>query len=124
MTGVSPEENGSNGSNGNLSKNGQIANNKPTETVKVGARLERAVDPVDKLLAAGNNVTLDFSECGFVTVDGLEWLEEILLRSESLKTNILFINLNPKLYKVFKVAHIDSLQKACGAPGPAVGPAC
>jgi len=30
----------------------------------------------------------------------------------------------PSVYKVFKVAHIDSLLKACGSPGPAVGPVC
>lgn len=94
------------------------------ETIKLPARLEREVDPVDRHLAGGKNVILDFVECDFVNVRGLEWLEEILLRSESQGTRVNFVNLNPKLYKVFKVAHIDSLQKACGAPSTATGPVC
>jgi hypothetical protein len=97
---------------------------KPTELLSMPSRLERAVDAADKALAGGNNVTLDFGACQFVTVDGLEWLEEILLRSDSVKSKVTLVNLSPKLYKVFKVAHIDSLQKACGAPGTASGPVC
>lgn len=137
MTELFSDQNGHNGKNGGSGKNGDgngnnsaaklVAdgpNQKTTERVALTGRLERAVDSVDKLLASGKNVTLDFSGCEFVTVDGLEWLEEILLRSESLKSEITFVNLPPKLYKVFKVAHIDSLQKACGAPGPNMGPAC
>lgn len=94
------------------------------EVVKLGSRLERSVDSVDHLLASGKSITLDFSDCEFITVDGLEWLEEMLLRSESQQTKVTFVKIKPKLYKVFKVAHIDSVQKACGAPGPAVGPVC
>jgi len=97
---------------------------RPTETLSMPSRLERAVDAADRALASGNNVTLDFGNCQFVTVDGLEWLEEILLRSESFKSKVTLVNLKPQLYKVFKVAHIDSLQKACGAPGTAAGPVC
>ena len=94
------------------------------QAVKLAGRLERAVDAADKVLAGGQDLTLDFAECQFVSVDGLEWLEEILLRSESQGTRVTFVNLNPKLYKVFKVAHIESLQKACGAPSTASGPVC
>jgi hypothetical protein len=103
-----------------------ISNNgaKPTETLSMPSRLERAVDEADRALAGGNNLTLDFASCHFVTVDGLEWLEEMLLRSESLSSKVTFVNLPPQVYKVFKVAHIDSLQKACGAPGVASGPVC
>ncbi len=97
---------------------------RPTELLSMPSRLERAVDAADKALAGGNNVTFDFAACQFITVDGLEWLEEILLRSESSNSKVTFINLPPTLYKVFKVAHIDSLQKACGAPGKATGPVC
>src|ERR1700723_895627 len=104
-----------NKSNGNNGNNG----NRPVETIAVSSRLERAVDSVDMALAGGSDVTLDFTTCDFITVDGLEWLEEVLFRSQSLERKVTFINLSPKLYKVFKVAHIDSLQKACGAPGPA-----
>jgi hypothetical protein len=103
-----------------------IKNNggRPIEVLAMPNRLERAIDAADRALAGGNNVTLDFGSCQFVTVDGLEWLEEILLRSESLGSKVTFVNLPPQLYKVFKVAHIDSLQKACGAPGVASGPVC
>jgi hypothetical protein len=105
-------------------KSNRSNGNKAPDVVAVSPRLERAVDAVDLALAGGNDVTLDFSACDFISVDGLEWLEEILLRSESLERKVTFVNLNPKLYKVFKVAHIDSLQKACGAPGPTAGPVC
>jgi anti-anti-sigma regulatory factor len=107
-----------------MSDKNQDGNGKQTEVIHVGERLERAQDAVDRHLAGGKHVTLDFSGCDFVSVDGLEWLEEVLLRSESLAARVTFINLNPKLYKVFKVAHIDSLQKACGAPNSTMGPAC
>jgi hypothetical protein len=98
--------------------------NATAELVKLPLRLERAIDAIDRQLAGGKDMTMDFSGCEFITVDGLEWLEEILLRSQSLKSTITFINLNPSLYKVFKVAHIDCIQKACGAPGPQQGPVC
>jgi len=98
--------------------------NKPTETVAVSTKLERGLDAADRVLAGGSNMILDFETCEFISVDGLEWLEEILFRAESLESKVTFTNLRPTLYKVFKVAHIDSLQKACGAPGPSVGPAC
>ncbi|HEY9775689.1 MAG TPA: STAS domain-containing protein [Planktothrix sp.] len=107
-----------------MSDKNQNGNGKHTEVVQVAERLERALDAVDRYLASGNDVTLDFSTCDFISVDGIEWLEEVLLRSESLAADVTFINLNPKLYKVFKVAHIDSLQKACGAPSSTLGPAC
>lgn len=94
------------------------------ETYKLPGRLERAVDQVDHLLASGCAMTLDFSQCEFVTVDGLEWLEELLLRAESHRARVSFTNLSPTIYKVLKVAHIDRLQKACGAPGPISGPVC
>lgn len=97
---------------------------RPTELLNMPIRLERAVDAADRALAQGNNVILDFASCQFITVDGLEWLEEILLRSESLSSKVTFVNLPPPLYKVFKVAHIDSLQKACGAPSAAFGSVC
>lgn len=86
--------------------------------------LEHPIDQVDHTLATGLiDLTLDFSGCTFLSVGGIEWLEEILLRADSLKSKVYFVNLNPSIYKVLKVAHIDSLLKACGAPAPN-GPTC
>ena len=77
--------------------------------------VERAIVEVEKRLASGEvDVTLDFKEVTFVSVDGLEWLEELLLRSNSRQAKVTFINVSPTVYKVFKIAHIKSLLEACG----------
>lgn len=95
------------------------------EVHRITGALERAIDAADKVLAAGtHDLTLDFGACTFVSVDGLEWLEELLLRADSNKANVRFTNVPPTVYKVFKVAHIDSLMRACGGPGPQTGPTC
>jgi hypothetical protein len=67
--------------------------------------LAKAIDEVDRALAADNN--------GVV----------LLLRSESYNAPVNFVNVPPKLYKVFKVAKIDSVLKACGGAANQ-GPAC
>ncbi|HEY9684201.1 MAG TPA: STAS domain-containing protein [Oculatellaceae cyanobacterium] len=85
--------------------------------------LDRALDHVDKALAGGANLILDFSECTFVTVEGLEWLEELLLRAQSLRLEVHIVKVQPTIYKVFKVAHIGSILKACDSPAPR-GPVC
>lgn len=88
------------------------------------AELSRSIDEVDRLLAAGNlDLVLDFAGCAFVTVDGLEWLEELLLRASSLSSQVRLKNVPPSLYKVFKVARIDAVLKACGGQAVA-GPVC
>lgn len=99
---------------------------KALEKVRIMGALERALDEVDLVLAAGkSDIEFDFSTCTFISVDGLEWLEEFLLRADSAKVSVRFIQVPPSIYKVFKVAHIDSLMRACGAPGKALqGPAC
>lgn len=85
--------------------------------------LMKGLDDVDKLLAAGKgDLALDFSDCTFISVEGLEWLEEMLLRAQSKGTNVSFSNVTPSVYKVFKVAHIDSVMGACGLP--ISGPVC
>lgn len=96
------------------------------EKIRIMGALERAIDVVDRQLAGGkNDIELDFSTCTFISVDGLEWLEEFLLRADSAKVEVRFSNVPPSIYKVFKVAHIDSLMRACGGPGKALqGPAC
>lgn len=54
------------------------------EKIRIMGELERGLDDVDKILAAGKtDIELDFSACTFISVDGLEWLEEFLLDRKS-----------------------------------------
>ena len=86
--------------------------------MRILGSLDKGLDEVDRLLATGkNDLELDFGACNFISVDGLEWLEELILRADSSSTSVRFVNLQPPQYKVLKVAHIDSLMRACGAPG-------
>ncbi|HNB23606.1 MAG TPA: STAS domain-containing protein [Candidatus Melainabacteria bacterium] len=85
--------------------------------------LVKSLDEVDKLLAADKgDLKLDFADCTFISVEGLEWLEEMLLRAQSKGVTVTFSNVTPSVYKVFKVAHIDSVMGACGLP--ISGPVC
>lgn len=94
------------------------------DTYEIGGPLERGIDEVDRMLAASkNDLTLDFHNVTFISVDGLEWLEELLLRARSLGAVVRFVNVHPEQHKVFKVAHIDSLMEACGSPVRS-GPSC
>ena len=91
---------------------------------KMPPSLARSIDEVDRLLASGNiDLVLDFDVCTFISVEGLEWLEELLLRAGSLTSNVKMINVRPSIYKVFKVARVDQLLTACGSP-PVSGPVC
>lgn len=85
-------------------------------TVHVLGNLEHGVEEVDGLLAGGDaaDLTLDFSACLFISVEGLEWLEEVLLRAESKQASVRLVNISPSVYKTFKVSRIDSILKACG----------
>lgn len=86
--------------------------------------LNRQIDEVDFTLANGStNLTLDFSSCNFISVEGLEWLEELLMRADSRAIQISFKNIKPTVYKVFKVSRLDSVLKACGSAAPS-GPVC
>jgi anti-anti-sigma regulatory factor len=86
-------------------------------TVRILGQLNKAVDDIDKLLASGvNELAIDFSTCTRVSVEGLEWLEELLLRSASSKAEVTLINIPPPIYKAFKVSRIDSIANACGSP--------
>ena len=105
--------------------NGADATNESnTEVITINGSLERGIDQIDRTLATGVNLTLDFAGCNFISVDGLEWLEELMLRSDSLGSMVQLINFRPPVYKVFKVARIERLLKACGAPSMALGPTC
>lgn len=91
---------------------------------RMPATLSRAIDEVDRMLASGNlDLMLDFEGCKFITVEGLEWLEEVLLRASSLSSQVKLENVEPSIYKVFKVARIDHVLKACGG-APFMGPVC
>jgi hypothetical protein len=90
----------------------------------VPEKLSRSIDEVDRMLAGGKlDLSLDFSSCKFVSVEGLEWLEELLLRASSLSAEVRLSNVAPSIYKVFKVARIDNVLKACGALTTS-GPVC
>ena len=90
------------------------------QTCKITGQLRSSVDEIDKLLATGKvDLTIDFTACTFISVEGLEWLEEMLMRAASLQANVNFVNMPPPIYKVFKVAHIDSILQASGSPPPA-----
>jgi anti-anti-sigma regulatory factor len=87
--------------------------------------LDRPVEDVERAVAAGGNeIRIDLNATTFITVDGLEWLEELLLRANSVQSDVRFQNVPPSIYKVFKVAHINSLLAACGSPAANAGPVC
>lgn len=93
---------------------------KENQIRKITGELRGSVDEIDKLLASGTvDLTIDFTACTFISVEGLEWLEEMLMRAGSLQANVSFVNMPPPIYKVFKVAHIDSILHASGSPPPA-----
>lgn len=93
-------------------------------TVQIPNNLAGHIAEADIHLSAGNKeLVLDFSSCTFISVEGLEWLEELLLRAQSSSADVKLENVIPSVYKVFKVARIDNVLKACGAPLPS-GPAC
>lgn len=90
----------------------------------VPPQLMRVMDEVDRTLATGNvDVTLDFATCHFISVEGVEWLEELLLRASSLSANVELTNVPPSIYKVFKIARHDAIVRACGGMS-ASGPVC
>ena len=96
-----------------------------TEPVRILGSLDKGKDDVDRLVApAESDIVLDFSACTFISVDGIEWLEELAIRAESKGVKVRFENIPPSIYKVFKISHIDCILKACGAPSTAIGPVC
>ena len=97
--------------------------NKKRSVFEIPASLSKQVDEADRALANGDtDVELDFSNCKFISVEGLEWLEELLLRAESSHNDVILKSVHPTVYKVFKVARIDAVLKACGSK--ASGPVC
>ncbi len=115
---------GNGNGNGNGSGNGKHTLAFETRTIALKGPLDKGLEQVDKALGKGINVILDFSDCHFIGVDGLEWLEELLLRADSVGAVVNFVKIHPVQYKVFKVAHIQSLLKACGSPAAGIAPMC
>jgi anti-anti-sigma regulatory factor len=90
--------------------------NNEKASYKIVGNLVRDDEAVEKFIASGKNLSIDFSECTFISVAGLEWLESMLLKAGSGKTSATFVGMSPTLYKVFKVARIESILNACGSP--------
>ena len=62
---------------------------KTQTTFKISEKLTRSLDEVDRTLASGNlDLQLDFSACTFISVEGLEWLEELLQGNETLTAQL------------------------------------
>src|SRR5271163_4373784 len=53
------------------------------QTIPLRGALEHSVDAVDRAVASGQAINLDFTACTFLSVEGLEWLEELMLRAQS-----------------------------------------
>jgi hypothetical protein len=80
--------------------------------------LGNQIDEIDYALANGkSSLILDFTNCQRISVEGLEWLEELLLRADSSSASVRLEKAKPSIYKVFKVARIESLMRACGLAG-------
>lgn len=91
--------------------------NQQNKICKISGSLTGNQPHIDKLIAAANcDLTIDFSECVFISVPGLEWLKEMLLKAGTAGINVTYVAIPPVLYKVFKVARIDSILNACGSP--------
>jgi anti-anti-sigma regulatory factor len=95
-----------------------------TKTYAIIGQIKGTIPEVDELLAQETKeLTLDFANASFISVEGIEWLEELLLRSDSKGTKVTFTNIPTDIYKVFKVVRIDKIMKACGML-PITGPHC
>ncbi|MBX9770741.1 MAG: STAS domain-containing protein [Candidatus Obscuribacterales bacterium] len=87
-------------------------------------QIKSSIPEVDGLLAQSpSELTLDFANATFISVEGIEWLEEFLLRCDSKGMKVTFENIPSDIYKVFKVVRIDKIMKACGML-PITGPHC
>jgi anti-anti-sigma regulatory factor len=91
--------------------------NRQKQICKITGSLTGPKPDIDRLIASGNHdLVIDFSECVFISVPGLEWLKDMLLKAGTAGINVTYIAIPPPLYKVFKVARIDSILNASGSP--------
>src|SRR5579872_4417613 len=100
--------------------------NRETQTCKITGSLTGPQPNIDKLIASGkHDLIIDFSECVFISVPGLEWLTSMLSRAGVAVINVTYVAIPPILYKVFKVARLDSILNASGSPaGTPPGSVC
>lgn len=95
-----------------------------TNKIELKGSISRAIVDVERTLTVKKTeLVLNFKEVTFISVEGLEWLEELLMRASSLSLPVSFVDVPPRVYKVFKVAHIESLLQACGGLARS-GPVC
>lgn len=95
------------------------------KTLKVPAYFDGEIQGAQKFLDENESpLVINFTQCTFITVDGLEWLEEYVTSVEAKNKSCRFENLKPSIYKVFKVARIDCLLRSCGSPGFPEGAVC
>jgi len=97
-----------------------------TKTCKITGSLIGPQPEIDKLIASGKqDLVIDFSECVFISVPGLEWLTDMLSKAGAAGIKVNYVAIPPTLYKVFKVARISNILDACGSPiAPASGQVC
>lgn len=94
------------------------------KTYSLIGQIKGSIPEVDQLLTSGaQEIKLDFANATFISVEGLEWLEEFLLRCDSKSIPVTFENVPVEIYKVFKVVRIDKIMTACGMM-PITGPHC
>lgn len=95
------------------------------KTLKVPAYFDSEIQGAQKFMEESNSpLIINFAECTFITVDGLEWLENYVTQVEAQKKTCRFENMKPSIYKVFKVARIDCLLRSCGSPRFPDGAVC
>ena len=58
-------------------------------------------------------LVIDMSEVSFISVSFLDRLEKLLLQANELSTDVRITNVQPTVYKVFRVARIKSILQAC-----------
>jgi len=94
-------------------------------TIKVPVIFNGEIQGAKKFASESQSpILINFAECTFITVDGLEWLEEFVTSVEASGKHCRFENMIPSIYKVFKVARIDCLLRSCGAPVIPEGAVC
>lgn len=95
------------------------------KTIKVPAYFNGEINGAKKFANETQSpILINFAECTFISVDGLEWLEEFVAGVELSGKHCRFENMAPSIYKVFKVARIDCLLRSCGAPVIPEGAVC
>jgi anti-anti-sigma regulatory factor len=95
------------------------------KTCKISGSLVGPQAEIDRLVITGaNDLVIDFTDCNFISVPGLEWLKDMLSKAGIAGINVSFVSIPPVLYKVFKVARIENILNACGSPAASSSNVC